>query len=124
MGDGGKRRKRKPMDGFRPGKEPAHLRKRRAKASLGDDSSWAQEKMIDAIGDQTPDEVRAMVGRWTTILLASVVVLAVVGGLLYRWSVAGGVAVHFLTVVVGILWFRLRSQRQQIVEMAEWIQRR
>lgn len=121
MANGGRR---KPTDGFRPGKEPPHLRKQRAKASLGEDATWAQRKMIDAIGDQSPGEVRKMVGRWTTILLTAAVALAAGGLFLYGWSTAAGIAVHFVALLVGVVWLRIRTQRDQIIEMAEWIQRR
>lgn len=120
-GGGGGRR---PIDGFRPGKEPPELRKRRAKAHLGDDASWAQKKLIDVVGDRSPDEVRTMVGRWTTGLLVATVVLAVLGALLYGWSLVAGIAVHVLTLAVGFLWFRLRKQRTRLVEMTEWVRRR
>lgn len=123
MEGGGKGGGRRPMDGFRPGKEPDHLRKRRAKARLGDDASWAQEKMIDAVGDQNPDEVRAMVKRWSRVLLGVAVGLAILGALLYGWSVIAGIAVHVLTLGVGFLWLRLRKQRSQLVQMAEWVRR-
>lgn len=115
--------RRKPIKGFRPGKEPAHLRKRRAKGKLGEDASWAQKKMIDAIGDQGPDEVRAMVTRWARILLATAVVLAVVGALLYGWSMVAGVAVHILAFAAAFFWLRLRTQRSNLAEMAEWVRR-
>lgn len=124
MGGEGKGRNRKPIPGFRPGKEPGALRKKRAKARLGEDASWAQKKMIDAVGDRSPDEVRAMVKRWAGVLLAVALVLAVLGALLYRWSLVGGIAVHVLALGVAFLWYRLRRQRGQLVEMAEWVRGR
>lgn len=114
---------RKPIAGFRPGKEPPELRKRRAKARLGDDATWAQKKMVDVVAGRSPGEVRAMVKRWTTALLVAAVVLAVGGGLLYAWSLWAGVATHVFTVAVAFLWFRLRSRREGLVEMAEWVRR-
>lgn len=99
------------------------MRKRRAKARLGDDASWAQKKMIDAVGDQTPQEVRAMVTRWTRILLAVALVLAVGGAFLYRWSWVAGVAAHALALGAGFFWFRFRRQRENFVQTAEWMRR-
>lgn len=123
MGDEGEGRGGRPVDGFRPGREPPELRKRRAKARLGEEATWAQKTMIDVVGDRSPDEVRTMVRRWSRVLLAAVVVLAVGGGLLYAWSLWAGIATHVLTVGVGFLWYRLRSQRERLVEMAEWVRR-
>lgn len=124
MGGEDRGRNRRQIPGFRPGKEPGALRKKRAKARLGEDASWAQKKMIDAVGDRSPDEVRAMVKRWARVLLAAVVVLAVLGALLYAWSVVAGVVVHLLALVLAFLWYRLRRQRGQLVEMAEWVRGR
>lgn len=124
MGRGRKKRTgRGSMDGFRPGKEPDHLRKRRAKARLGEDAGWAQEKMIDAIGDRTPEEVQAMAARWSRGLLIAAIVLALVGAGLYFWSLLAGIAVHVLTIGVAFLWYRLRKQREQLVKMAKWMRR-
>lgn len=111
------------VKGFRPGKEPPELRKKRAKARLGEDASWAQKKMIDAVGDQSPEEVRQMVTRWTRILLAVAVLLAAVGAFLYRWSLAAGVATHVLALAAGFFGFRFWQQRENFVETAEWMQR-
>lgn len=121
--DGKSDRNRKPrsMKGFRPGKEPEHLRKKRAKARLGKDATWAQKKAIDAVAGRSPDEVRKLVGRWTKILLAVALALAVAGALLYRWSLAAGIAVHVLAFAAGFLWLRLRTQREELVKMAEWV---
>ena len=123
MGSRGRGPNRPPIKGFRPGKEPAHLRKRQAKAQLGDDANWAQKKMIDAVGDRSPDEVRAMVTRWSRVLLAAAVVLAVLGAFLYGWSIVAGVAVHVLAFVAGFIWLRLRTNRAELVKMAEWVGR-
>lgn len=123
MGGEGRGRNRRPIDGFRPGKEPGHLQKRRAKARLGEDASWAQEKMIDAVGDQSPDQVRAMVKRWLRVLLAAALALAVLGALLYPWSVVAGVAVHVLALGAAFFWFRLRTKREEFVKTAEWVRR-
>jgi len=111
------------VKGFRPGKEPPELREKRAKARLGEDASWAQKKMIETVGDRTPEEVREMVTRWTRILLAVAVVLVVGGALLYPWSLWAGIAVHVLALGAGFFWFRFRQQRENFVETAEWMRR-
>jgi hypothetical protein len=112
------------IKGFRPGKEPAHLRARQAKAQLGEDSSWAQKAMIDAVAGRTPEEVRTQVNRWSTIILVVAVVLVLGGGLLYLWAVPAGIAVHVLAAAALFLWFRLRRQQAGLVEMAKSVGRR
>jgi hypothetical protein len=112
------------VKGFRPGKEPAHLRARQAKAELGEDAGWARKAMIDAVADRSPGEVRAQVDRWSRILLLVAVILAIGGGLLYLWSTPAGLVAHLLTLVALFLWFRLRRQRDPLVEMAESVGRR
>lgn len=121
MGRRGKGRGRPPVKGFRPGKEPPELRKRRAKAQLGSDASWAQKQMVETVGDRSPQEVQVMLKRWTTVLLVAAVVLAIVGALLYGWSIYAGIAVHLLTLVVLFLWFRIRKQGANLIAMAESI---
>jgi len=109
----------RPARGFRPGKEPAHLKKQRAKAQLGKDASWAQKQTVDAIAGRSPQEVRKMVQKWSGGLIAGALLLTVVGAFLYRWAVPAGIAVH--VVVVGLLFlaYRLRKQGAGLVEMAD-----
>ncbi len=109
----------RPMKGFRPGKAPAHLKKKRAKAQLGDDAHWAQERMIDAVADRSPQEVEAMLRKWTMALLVLAIVLGAGGAFLYRWTLVGGLVAHVFTALALFLWYRMRRQGRQMVEMAE-----
>ena len=122
--EGGRRphRGQRPTKGFRPGKEPAHLKKQRAKARLGSDATWLQKQTVDAIAGRSPGEVRTMVRRWSLVLIAGAVVLALLGVFLYAWSLVAGVVVHVLTVALLVLGYRLRKQGQGLVEMAESLQ--
>ena len=97
------------MKGFRPGKEPAHLKKRRAKAQLGSNASWGQKQAIEAVAGKSPNEVEAMVTRWSTGLFVAAAVLAIVGVLLYGWSTPVAVGVHVFAVVLAFLGFRIRK---------------
>lgn len=108
-----------PMKGFRPGKEPAHLKKKRAKAQLGKDASWAQKQTVEAVAGRSPEEVRRMVRRWTLGLILGGFMLAVLGVFLYGWSVFAGVAVHVLSLALLFLGYRVRKQGGALVEMAD-----
>jgi Flp pilus assembly protein TadB len=121
MGRKGGGGRQQQVRGFRPGREPAQLRKRQAKARLGDDANWAQKKLVDALGDKSPAQVRTMMSRWTTVLLTIATLLAVGGAFLYRWSVIAGVAVHLLTLLVFFLWFQLRRKRAEFEKLAEML---
>ena len=112
-------RQRPAVKGFRPGKEPAHLKKQRAKAQLGKDASWAQKQAVDAVAGRSPQEVRKMVKTWSRTLLAGGGLLAIGGGFLYGWAVWAGVAVHVLAAVLLFLGYRLGKQGAGLVEMAE-----
>ena len=118
-GGGGGRQQQ--VRGFRPGREPAQLRKRQAKAQLGDDANWAQKKLVETLGDKSPDEVRTMMGRWTAVLLTIAAVLALGGAFLYRWSVIAGVVVHMLAILVFVVWFQLRRKRAEFEKLAEML---
>lgn len=107
------------MKGFRPGKVPPQVKRQQAKARLPSDAGWAQKQMIDAVAGRSPDEVRAMVRKWTIVLLTAAVALAVAGALLYGWSVVAGVIVHVITAALLFLGYRLRKQGDRMVEMAE-----
>ena len=104
--------------GFRPGKEPAHLKKRMAKARLGSDASWLQKQTVEAVAGKSPQDVRKMVRKWRVVLVVASVVLGVLGGFLYAWSVAAGVVVHVLTVGSLFLVYRLGKQGQGLAELA------
>jgi hypothetical protein len=109
----------RPIKGFRPGKEPTHLKKQRAKAQLGRDASWAQKQAVEAVAGRSPQEVEAMVRRWTTVALAAALLLAVGGFLLYAWSAAAGVVVHVLALALFFLVYRIRKHGQGLVEIAK-----
>jgi Flp pilus assembly protein TadB len=119
MGRRGKGGGRPPIKGFRPGKEPAHLRRRQAKAQLGPDANWAQKRMVDAIGDQSPRDVEKMLNRWVRILLAVAIALVALGAFLYTVSLVAGIVVHVLAALALFAAFRMRRQREQFVRMAE-----
>lgn len=112
--------RQQPMKGFRPGKEPAQLRKQRAKAQLGD-ASWAQKQLIDVVADRSPEEARAMMRRWRTVALVVAIALLAAGLALYRWSVAAGVVVHVLAVAALVLWFRLHRQRAHFEALVDLV---
>lgn len=113
---GGQQRSAK---GFRPGKQPAHLKKQRAKARLGKDASWAQKQAVDAIAGRSPQEVRKMVQAWSRKLIAAALLLGIVGVFLYGWAVPAGVAVHVVSVGLLFLGYRLKKQGAGLVHMAE-----
>jgi len=108
-----------PTKGFRPGKEPAHLKKQMAKARLGSDATWAQKQTVEALAGRSPQDVRKMLRKWSLGLVVSTVLLAVLGVFLYRWSVAAGVVVHVLTAVLLFLAYRLRKKGGGLAELAE-----
>ena len=108
-----------PARGFRPGKEPAHLKKQRAKVRLGSDASWLQKQTVEAIAGRSPGEVQTMVRRWSLVLIAGAVVLALLGALLFAWNLVAGVIVEVLSVVLLFLAYRLRSQGSGLVDVAQ-----
>lgn len=118
-GGRGPRRGQRPVKGFRPGKEPAHLKKQRAKAQLPRDASWAQKQAVEAVAGRSPQEVEALVRKWTLGVLAAAVLLAVAGALLYAWSMVAGIVAHALALALFFLGFRLRKHGQGLVEMAK-----
>lgn len=114
-----KRTRPQSVKGFRPGKEPPGLKKRLAKAQIGKDASWAQRATVEAVAGRSPQQVRAMVRKWTLTLGVSAVALGLAGIFLYRWVVLAGVAVHVVALVLLFLAYRLRKQGAGLVEMAE-----
>ena len=100
-GGGGQR----PIKGFRPGKEPAHLKKQRAKAQLGSNATWSQKQTVEALAGRSPQEVQQMVRNWTLGLMIGVVV--------------AGVIVHVLAATLLFLAYRLRKQSSGLVEMSK-----
>ena len=109
----------RPMKGFRPGKEPAHLKKQRAKAQLGKDASWSQKRAVDAIAGRSPQEVHKMVQGWSRGLIAGALVLAIVGAFLYSWAVPAGVAVHVVSAGLLLLGYRIGKQGAGLADMAD-----
>lgn len=107
-----------PIKGFRPGKEPPHLKKQRAKAQLGKDASWAQKQAVEAVAGRSPQEVEAMVRRWTLIATITAVALALGGIFLYAWSTVAGVIVHVLALALFFLVFRIRKHGKGLVDVA------
>lgn len=112
----------RPVRGFRPGKEPAHLKKQRAMAQLGSDVSGLQKKTVEAIAGRSPSEVRAMVRRWSLVLIAGAVLLALTGIFLFAWTRVGGVVALVLSLALLFLAYRLRKQGPGLVDMAESLQ--
>ena len=108
------------VKGFRPGKEPPQLRKQQAKRQLGEVSA-AQERLLEVFASRTPAEARALVRRWTVGVLATGVVLVVIGALLYGWSVIAGGVVHVLAALALALGWRLHSQRETLGAMADMV---
>lgn len=113
-GQGGQR----PVKGFRPGKEPPELRKKRARQQFGD-VSGTQQQLIELFAERTPEESRALIRRWTLGLLIGAVVLAVLAAALFAWSTVAGVVVGILALVLLVLWWRLRSQRADLEVMVD-----
>ncbi len=106
------------MPGFRPGKEPPRIRKQRAKQEFGEVNA-AQERLIEAFAERTPEQSRALLRRWLVGLLAGAIVLAVLGAVLYGWSVIAGVVVHVIAAVLLFVWWRIRRQRADLEAMAD-----
>ena len=111
-----------PIKGFRPGREPAHLKKQRAQARLGSKANWLQKQTVEAIAGRSPREVQAMVQRWGLGLVAGAFLLAPLGVFLYTWTLVAGVVVHVVTVALLVLAYRLRKQGPGLVDMAESLQ--
>ncbi|MDG2281663.1 MAG: hypothetical protein P8L45_01015 [Longimicrobiales bacterium] len=117
-----KRRVKQPQaKGFRPGKEPTHLKKRRAKAQLGSDASWSQKQAIDAIAGRRPEEVRSMVKRWSTGLFAGGLLLGAGGLFLYGWSTPAGIVTHVVAGLMLFLGYRVKKSGQGLADMASSI---
>lgn len=118
-GKKGRRGPQRAVKGFRPGKEPAHLKRQQAKAQLPKDATWAQKQTVEAIAGRSSDEVRRMVQRWSLGMGAAGVVLAVLGFFLYSWLWPVGAVVHVLALVLLFLAYRIRKQGPGLEEMAD-----
>lgn len=113
-----KKRGQQQIKGFRPGKEPLHLKKQRAKAQLGSEATWSQKQAVEAVAGRTPEEVRRMIARWSLVLIVGALLLIGAGAFLYSWSIVAGVVVHALAAVLLFLAYRLRKQASGLVQMA------
>ena len=114
----GGRPPQRPIKGFRPGKEPPQLRKQRARQQFGEMNA-AQERLVDLFADRSPDQSRVLLRRWRIGLLIGAIVLAVLGAVLYAWSIVAGAVIHALAVAVLVLWWRLHRQRTALEAMAD-----
>lgn len=106
------------VPGFRPGKEPPHLRKQRAKQQFGDVSP-TQERLIELFAERTPEQARMLIRRWSLGALIGAIVLAVLGLVLLTWSIIAGVIVLILSGGILFLWWRLKRQQAALEEMAD-----
>lgn len=116
MSDG----RRRPVKGFRPGKEPPQLRKQRAKQELGE-ASGAQERLLEIFAERSPEESRRLMRRWRIGFLAGTVVLAAAVPVVVGWSVVAGVVVGLLALVCLVIWLRLRSRREAMEAMIDMV---
>jgi hypothetical protein len=108
----------RPIKGFRPGREPPELRKRRAQEQFGD-LTGAQKRLVEVFSSRTPEEARALIDRWTAGLLVAAVVLLAGAVALFFWSTVAGAIVAALGGLVLVLWWRIRSQREALETMAD-----
>jgi hypothetical protein len=108
----------RPIKGFRPGREPPELRKRRAQEQFGD-LTGAQKRLVEVFSSRTPEEARALIDRWTTGLLVAAAVLLAGAVALFFWSTVAGAIVAALGGLVLVLWWRIRSQREALETMAD-----
>lgn len=118
MARGRGRGPQRPVKGFRPGKEPPELRKRRAREQFGEVSA-TQEQLIELFAERSPEEARTLIRRWTIGLLAGAIGLALAAAALSLWSlVAAGIAGVLAVVLLGF-WWRIRGQRADLEAMAD-----
>ncbi len=109
---------KRPIKGFRPGKEPPQLKKQRAKQQFGE-LSGTQERLVELFAERSPEDSRKLLGRWTAGLLAGGIALAVIAALVYLWSPIATAVVGVLAVTVLVLWWRMRSQREAMDAMID-----
>lgn len=108
----------RPVKGFRPGREPAHIRKQHAKQQFSNLDA-RQERLVELFAERTPAESRQLMRSWRTRLLAGAAALAVLGAILYIWSLIAGITVHAIAAVVLFFWWRLHRQREVLDQMAD-----
>lgn len=118
MNPGGGGGPRRPVRGFRPGKEPPQIRKRRAMEQYGA-VSGSQERLLEMFAERTPEQARSLLRRWRVGLLTAAVSLLLLGGLLFLWSVVAGIVVEVLALAALVLWWRIRGQRGALEAMVD-----
>ncbi len=112
-------RGQRPVKGFRPGKEPPELKKRRAKEQFGDVTGM-QERLIELFAERSPEASRRLIRRWVVGLLAGAIALAAVAVVLYlTWSTIAAVITAVLAVLVAVMWWRIRSQQPDLETMID-----
>lgn len=112
-------RGQRPVKGFRPGKEPPELKKRRAKEQFGDVTGM-QERLIELFAERSPEASRRLVRRWVVGLLAGAIALAAAAVVLYlTWSTIAAVITAVLAVLVAVMWWRIRSQQPDLETMID-----
>ena len=109
---------RRPVKGFRPGKEPPQIKAQRAKQEFGDVST-GQERLIELLAERSPEEGRKLLRRWRIGLLAAAIVLVVGGAFLFTWSLVAGIVVEVLAVVALGFWWRMHKQRDAFENMVD-----
>jgi Flp pilus assembly protein TadB len=109
---------RRPVKGFRPGKEPPQLRKQAVRQQMGEMTA-AQNRLADIFTSRSPAEGRALMRRWRIGMLVGGVVLLVGGVLLYAWSLVAAVVVQGLALVPLFLAWRLTRQKASLDAMAD-----
>ena len=115
---GGQQGPQRPIKGFRPGKEPPQLRRQQARQQFGNVDP-NQQRLIDMFVDRTPEEARSMMRLWRGGLLGGAIAMAVLGALLYGWSVIATVIAFVLAIVLLVVWYRLHSQRAALEALAD-----
>ena len=112
-------RGQRPVKGFRPGKEPPELRKRRAKEQFGEVNAM-QERLIEVFAERSPEESRRLVRRWTVGLLAAAIILAAVAVVFYvLWSTVPAIITGVVALLVAIMGWRIRRQRADLETMID-----
>ncbi|HSH45507.1 MAG TPA: hypothetical protein VK966_06610 [Longimicrobiales bacterium] len=109
------------MPGFRPGKEPPHLKKQAAKQQFGGNLNRTQERLVELFAERTPEESRALIRKWSIGGLVTAIIVALLGVLLMLWSVIAGVIVLILAAGLFYMWWRLNRQRGDLEQMADFI---
>jgi Flp pilus assembly protein TadB len=112
----------RPVKGFRPGKEPPHIRKQQAKQQFANVDA-RQERLIEMFAERTPAEAKQLIRSWRNRLLAGAAVLGVLGAVLYVWSLIAGLIAHAIAAVVLFFGWRFHRQRGALEAMADAVNR-